>query len=302
MRGALARLIDPGALAEAGLRLKAWWDGVDPDPEAIAAARAKAEPDWAKRNGAEHPRLTALQLLWGDGRLAPGGVERERAALTALSLQDAGALLVLGPGLAEPVRVLAEAHSGPIEVLEWRTETALTLQRDLTGAGLGERIVCRRIDLETVKLSPESADGVLSFDEFTYCDHAPRLALQIARVLKPGAAAWVEAYFGAPEDDYGAGFATAFAEPQINAVSSFQAAVSEAGLKIEADEDVTEAHLAAARSQLDSFPERIQAKPERLNAQALRELAWEAEAWSVRRRYLTDGRLLRRRFRLRRPT
>lgn len=300
MRGALAPLIDRGKLAEAGLRLKAWWDGVDPDPEAIAAARALAEPEWTQP-GVEHPRLAALQLLWGDGRLMPGDAEMDRARLAALQMEPNAPLLVIGPGLAEPVRVLAEAHHGPIEALEWRTETAPVLAKDLSGAGLGERVESRRIDLETVKLKRESAAGAICFDEFSHCDHPPRLALQLSRAIQPGGRLLAESYFGAPQDDFSAAFATAFAEPKIGSVSAFQAAVAEAGLVIEAEEDVGEAHLAAARAQLDGFPARVEAAPERLKAQTLRELAWEAQTWAIRRRYLASGRLLRRRFTLRRP-
>ncbi len=299
MRTALAQILKPMSLAVAGVRLKAWWDGVTPDPEALARARAQ---DITAEHVREPARLTALQLLWGEGRISPGDDAHERGLLERSGIAEDQPLIVLGPGLAGPVRSLAEAHAGPLEALEWRSETVEWAHRDISGAGLGGRVSVRRIDLETVKLKAAGAAGILSLDEFSHCDHPPRLVQQLARGLRPGGAAVIEAYFGAPDEDFGPAFATAFAEPKIAPAASLHATAHEAGLAVEGDEDISEAHLSLAKARLQTAPGRLEACADKLTAMVLREVAWEMQTWAVRRRYLSTGRLLRRRLILRRPS
>lgn len=294
MKGAspIAKILDPQARRLARARFAAWWNGAEFDAEAAQAAIA-AEAEAAESLLFEtppDPRLDALARFWGAHRLMPGSAEEEAAIPGLLELNATGLLLVLGPGGRGPVEALASTHPGDIEVCEWREEARATLGAALKGLGLS-RVGMRSFDLETGSFPPESLEGLVSFDDFSHCANAPRLALQIAKGLKPGGRALVACYTGLSE---GPAFAASFAEPQVLPAKALREAMFEAGLRIEADDDVTDAHIALARDGFKALAGGLETNPP--TPEALREIGWEARAWAARLKLLADRRLERRRF------
>lgn len=291
--------IDPLARA----RLRAWWEGAPFDEAAALAAIAATANDggsveaelFAAPAPPEDPRLEALQRLWGAGRLMPGDDAAEAAMPAALGLSATATLGLFGPGLAQPVAATATTHLGPIRVFEWREEALTLLRHGLARAGLCERVETSAIDLETFTAPAESCDGIVSLDDFTYADNAARLAQQFARALKPKAGALIECVCGDPGADMAGAFASAFCEPQIRPADSLVALFEEAGLRVEANEDVGDAHLTLARAGFRRLGEAI-SKDGPPNAAVGRELGWETQAWRVRVALLAARRLQRRRF------
>lgn len=290
--GAAKPLLDKRAVALAGAKFRAWWDGASYDEAAVLAALDKPpEPESPDLTGElfDSPadaRLSALQRIWGEGRLAPD---------TAPALVEAGegaTVALLGPGLAGAAAQYAGYAT--LHIHEWRNETLEALKAGLAQAGL-ERAQLAAFDLDLTTLPTETYDAVVSFDEFTYASNPARLALQIARTLKPGAKAVIEAYAGAAGPDLAAAFASAFAEPQLHPRSTLTHAMGEAGLDIESDEDISTAHIAAARKAFETFTERSAAgKPP--TALELREVGWEIATWRARLHALALGRIQRHRF------
>ncbi len=121
------------------------------------------------------------------------------------------------------------------------------------------------------------------------------------KCLKPGACAVVETYVGLRADELATAFASSFAEPQIRAHGDILQFYADAGLALEADEDLTEEFLATARQAFKQLGERL-TEAGALDPGAARELAWEAEAWRMRIKLLAQRRLERRRFTLRKPS
>jgi hypothetical protein len=306
-------LFDKRKIALARARFHAWWEGEDFDEAgALAAIEAAAnDQDRQPTTGADDElfdeppfdmpaRLVALGTIWGEGRVRPGDDASEKLEPARLGIAPEAALAVLGPGLEAPVLAIAAAHPGKIEVFEWRQETLEALRHGVRKAKLDERIGMARIDLEAPAFAPEFYDGLLSIDDFSYCGHPPQLALQIVKCLKTGAAAVVECYAGLPCAELPAAFASAFAEPQIRAHGDLVQIFSDAGLTLEADEDVSEEFLEWARQGFKRLGETLAGSP-KLEVAAAQELAWEASAWRVRMRLMAQKRLERRRFTLRRP-
>ncbi len=311
MADALKLLFDGRKLALTRAKLLAWWEGEDFD-EAAATSAYEAKRAAANENGDaddqlfEAPqyeltaRLTGLAALWGEDRVRPGDGAADKLQVAQIGLAPTGVLAMLGPGLLGPLAAAAAAHPGQVDAFEWREETFDALLYSVRKARLDPRVSVTRIDLEAHVFTPAAYDGLLSIDDFAYCGYPPHLAQQIMKCLKPGACAVVEAYVGLRSADLATAFASSFAEPQIRAHGDLLQFFVDAGLVLEADEDLTEEFLGYARQGFKKLGENLQA--DTLDVAAARELAWEVEAWRMRLRLLAQRRLERRRFTLRKPT
>lgn len=310
MAVALKALFDKRRLALTRARFRAWWDG-DAFNEESALAEIEAGLVAANDDAPDlddelfefepSPRLVALSVLWGEGRIRPGDSTADKLEPARIGLAPDGVLAVLGPGHIGPLIAVAAAHPGKIEVFEWREETFEALQHGIVKAGLSERVSATRIDLEAHVFTPNGFDGLLSTDDFAYCSYPPHLSQQIMKSLKPGASAVIEAYVGLRAAEMSTAFASSFAEPHIRAHGDLLQFFIDAGLKIEADEDMTEEFLDTARQSFKQLGEKL-ASAGSLEVGAARELAWEAEAWRMRLRLLAQRRLERRRITVRKPT
>ncbi len=305
---ALNALFDKRRLALTRARLRAWWEGEEFDEAAtmaaIEATLANDRGDGAEAELFDEPehelpsRLVALGLLWGEGRVRPGDVAADKLEPARIGLAPGGVLAVLGPGLAGPLEAVAGVHPGKIEAYEWRDETIEVLKVGVRKAKLDERVSVAKIDLEAHVFAPGSFDGLLSIDDFAYCGYPPHLAQQIMKSLKPGACAVVECYVGFKAAELATAFASSFAEPQIRAHGDLLQFFADAGLALEADEDLTEEFLGTARRNFKQLGEKLR-EAGALNVTTAQELAWEAEAWRMRLKLLQQRRLERRRFVLR---
>lgn len=309
---AIKTLFDKRKLALTRAKFRAWWEGEEFNEEAaVAEIEAALSAEAANDAGAEAelfdepeyelpPRLVALATLWGEGRVRPGDATADGLEPARLGLAPEGVLAVLSPGLEAPVIAIADGHAGKIEAFEWREETLEALKHGVAKANLADRVSVTRIDLEAHVFSPNHYDGLVSTDDFAYCGYPPHLAQQIMKCLKPGACAVVECYVGLRAEELRTAFASSFAEPQIRAHGDLLQFFADAGLVLEADEDLTDEFLALARAAFKALGDRL-TQGGALQPAAARELAWEAEAWRMRLKLLAQRRLERRRFTLRKP-
>ncbi|MBY0564678.1 MAG: hypothetical protein K2P58_10870 [Hyphomonadaceae bacterium] len=311
MAVALKTLLDKRKLALMRARFAAWWEGEAFD-ETAAAAEIEAQLVAAndRTEGADDalfdappfelpPRLAALSLLWGDDHVRPI-LETDAFDPAATGLTPDGVLALLGPGVVGPIKVIARAHPGRIEAFEWREETIDALRRGVATSKLDAKVSVTRIDLEAHVFTPNRFDAILSVDDFAYCSYPPHLVQQLMKSLKPGACALVESYTGLPTRALATAFASSFAEPHIRAHGDLRQFFIDVGFSIEADDDLTEPFLTAAKDGFKRLSERL-ADAGDLDVLTARELAWEVEAWRARMTLLTQRRLERRRFTLRKP-
>lgn len=311
MAVALNALFDKRRLALTRAKLRAWWEG-EAFNEDAAVAEIEARLAQAANDGDaddqlfdepayEMPaRLAALNVLWGEGRIRPGDRTADALEPARIGLAPDGVLALLGPGLVGPVAAVANAHPGRIDVFEWREETLDALKYGVRKAGLEDRVTVARIDLEAHVFTPGAYDGLLSIDDFAYSGYPPHLAQQIMKALRPGGCAVVECYLGLRAPELATAFASSFAEPQIRAHGDLLQFFTDAGLVLEADEDLTEEFLDTARQSFKTLGDKL-TEAGALDVATARELAWEAEAWRMRLRLLSQRRLERRRFILRKP-
>jgi cyclopropane fatty-acyl-phospholipid synthase-like methyltransferase len=308
MAAVVKTFFDKRKLALAKAKFRAWWEGDAFNEEAALAAIESAANDAGDADGAlfdapveaPPPRLTALGLIWGEGRIRPGDAGDEANSLAALKLKPEGVLALLGPGGAAPTLVMAEAHPGRIEVFEWREEAIAPLKHAIAKAKLDARVSITRIDLEAHVFTPQSFDALISIDDFAYSGYAPHLAQQIFKGLKPGACASIDAYVGEKSPALATAFATSFAEPQIRPHRDVVQVLTDVGFTLTSDDAITEAFLVLARGGFPRLSEQMQSVAG-LDVRAAQELAWEVEAWRVRMHLLAKRRLERRRLTVKRP-
>jgi hypothetical protein len=212
--------------------------------------------------------------------------------LELLGAADGGAVTLLGPGHAGAIVAFAKFAS--VNVYEWRVETRGALAHALVAQQL-TNVKLAPLDLDLTSLTADTSDGLVSFDEFTYASNPARLALQIARTLKAGAKAVVEAYVRGDAGDAGPAFASAFAEPQVHAHDAVRQALTEAGLDIDSDEDLSADVALQARTAFETFSTVVPGTPLASPLEA-REIAWEIQTWRARMKLMKRGVLQRRRF------
>jgi SAM-dependent methyltransferase len=296
VRGGI-KLLEPEARALVGAKFSAWWNGAPFDEEAFRAAREAIanEPGFAGADSelfdpAPDPRLDGLARLWGERRVMPSSDEAR--VLELLGAADTGALTLLGPGHVGAIAAFTKFAA--VQVYEWRDETRGALTRALEAQKLAN-VTLAALDLDLTSLAADASDGVVSFDEFTYASNPARLALQIARTLKPGAKAVIEAYVMGERGDIGPAFASAFAEPQVHGHDAIRQAMTEAGLDIDSDEDLSPELAQQARNAFETFSTVVPDAPP-ASALEAREIAWEIQTWRARMKLMKRGVLQRRRF------
>ncbi len=319
MAAPLAILFDKRQRALAGAKFRAWWEGEEfdeaaalaaldaPAEEAAPPAPAKAAP--APASGPVDadlfdapppqapPRQAALERLWGLGRIMPFDPEQEKITLLMMGVGSSVRVAMLGPGGPGPVRAIMEVCAGPITVYEWRDET----RGDIEAAFKGEaRVTISGADLDTFAPAPDSLDVLISYDDLTFAANAPRLAVQIAKALKKGAPALIQTYCATPAPELAGAFASAFAEPHLRPAGDLASLFQDAGLAVESNENVTEAHAALGRAGFKTL-EKALMEGTGLDGAVLREIAWETEAWRTRLGFLGQGRLERRKIVARKP-
>lgn len=128
----------------------------------------------------------ALQHLWGDGFLSPGGADEvatmlEGVSLNGLSVLDVGSglgacavLMAGGFGAASVLGVDVEEH-----LIEQSTERA-------EQAGLADRAAFLLIDPGPLPFPDASFDAVFTKDAMVHMPDKAAFCTEVARVLKPG--------------------------------------------------------------------------------------------------------------------
>ncbi len=129
--------------------------------------------------------VAMLELIWGEGFLAPGGSANVRQIVAGLDLRDK-TVLDIGSGVGGVDLILAGEYGA--HVIGFEIELALIDRaRDYAArAGLSEQIEFRRVEPGPLELDDASVDVVFSSGAIIHIDDKPGLFKEINRVLRPG--------------------------------------------------------------------------------------------------------------------
>lgn len=128
----------------------------------------------------------ALQFMWGEGFLSPGGPE-EVALMLARDDLRGKRVLDIGSGLGGVDALLVERH-GAAEVIGIDVEEPLIEQARalITGKGLQDRIRFELVTPGPLPFADASFDLVFSKDAMVHIPDKAALYAEVLRVLRPG--------------------------------------------------------------------------------------------------------------------
>jgi hypothetical protein len=241
---------------------------------------------------AGHPRIAALEAIWGAGLFVPGDPRIDMELAEALDLVVATRKTILTLGVNLPtLEAISDVTSARLLALDWREPCVARVQ-----AGLGRlmnRISVKLSDIERMNIgvAPEGGfAGFVSVDAFTYADYKPGLVSQAFKLLRPGAVWAILDYVGETEALPAGAFASAWAQPQVCGHRTLPRLLIEGGFEVMSDDTATERLLGAANRAVRSLPARLDDFAAHAQgakgALALRELAWELQTWRTRMRIL----------------
>lgn len=130
----------------------------------------------------------ALQWMWGDGYLSPGGAEEVAAMLHGVEVGGRH-VLEIGSGLGAASITLAERYAAQ-SVLGVDVESHLIehSRERAVAAGLEERVRFRLVDPGPLPFDDGSFDMVFSKDAIVHIPDKAACYAEVLRVLRPGGA------------------------------------------------------------------------------------------------------------------
>lgn len=170
------------------IRLLSWWRGVGPgqaDPGYEAQTEFSADQDELSGQPWSTDRIAAIEAVWGDGFMLPGGERFARKLLAVLNLSPKNSVLEVGAGLGGTARTLSRQHNLWLEAIEPVAQVAVAGQRCSAAAGLARRAPIDSIDLDTFELKPRRYHAIYSREWMFTVANKDRVLDQIAAGLKP---------------------------------------------------------------------------------------------------------------------
>lgn len=317
-------------------RFGAWWNGReyvpsgdeeasepvadnDPVPDELVSEEAekparkspdkpKAKPAPADTQGGvlspTESRIAALEVLWGEGRFAPGSAEILSRLTDGMKPVETGMDSRFGVVNGDPALVshlMGTSRSCPV-IAEWRRPCADRFKLQFADFDILFG------DLDRPSFEPGSLDLLVSTDAFAFSDHKSGLAVRALRSLAPGGQ-WIvlDTVRGKAKGSLSPAFASAWAEPQICDDHEIIEVCESAGFDQSGDEDDLSGDvIQASRTAFERFGQNLEDKlGERIHqvnkAVFMRELAWEAESWKWRERALAGELIHSKMWKFRKP-
>ena len=152
--------------------------------------------------------VAMLELIWGEGFLAPGGAATVRKAVNGLALTDK-ALLDIGCGIGGGDLVLAGELGAQVTGIDLEQPLIERARRRAAAASLRDRITYHRTEPGPLDFTDGSFDVVYSSGCFTQVEDKAGMFAEVFRVLRPGGFFTVYDWMKGP-DPYSADMRTWF--------------------------------------------------------------------------------------------
>ncbi len=128
----------------------------------------------------------ALQWMWGDGYLAPGGPAEVAELLGSVDIRDKR-VLDIGCGLGAIAVLLVDQYgAGSVHGIDVETHLIEHCRRRAKKAARGDRISFELVKPGPLKFEDESFDVVFTKDVIVHVPDKPTFYQDIFRLLKPG--------------------------------------------------------------------------------------------------------------------
>ncbi len=311
MLSQVKKIMDPTGRKQVAGQLGAWWDGREYEPEAEGEVEVEAgagedgdaaPDDAADKASPARPaigpadpatdgaRITALERMWGTGRLGPAALDNEILDRLEVSLLADGDIGMMG---ADPALLDAwmQRSSRNLFASEWRAGALERVRR------AAPDVTVINDDIDRAKAFPDDALAALaSVNTMAYADHKAGLVSRAFHALKDGGRWVVLDTVRTTAKTPPHAFASAWAEPQLLAEEEFDALLEKCGFGEVSKQNMTPQMIACARTQMNELGAALEATvsegmsgPE--GVLFLRELVWELKSWRARLKALEGGAL-----------
>jgi cyclopropane fatty-acyl-phospholipid synthase-like methyltransferase len=267
-----------------------WW-GYSLEPEAGGEEKDDAaagedqpiEPDmlWSPL------RISAVQTLFGDGMIGPGGETALAALVRPCTLNSQKSAVELGAGLGGLCR-WAHGDAGTyFKAFEADDVLAAAGMAISTRKGLTNKCPVDHAAIEKFEVRPKSQDAIIAKEAFYRVADKVGLFSRILEALKPSGIVSCSDYMsGTPQDPL---VQAAFPGSQMLAPDAERAAATKAGFDVRVFEDRTGEHIKATLDAFEAFAHQVKTAPppDQLRDAVLK----EGELWTARLNLLQTGKV-----------
>lgn len=135
--------------------------------------------------------ITLLQLIWGEGYMAPGGAGNVARMLKGIPTQGKR-ILDIGSGLGGPAFEMARTHGARVIGIDLEAPLVQQAQRAALEQGLQDQCSFRAVGRGPLEFEDDSFDVVISAGAVTQTADKTALFRECRRVLRPGG--WLSCY------------------------------------------------------------------------------------------------------------
>ena len=132
-----------------------------------------------------------LELIWGDGYMAPGGPGNVARLLRGMDTRGKR-ILDIGCGLGGPALAMVREHDASVVGIDLEAPLVDRARQAAEGLGLDDRCSFTTVDPGPLPFGRDSFDILVSSGAVTQTADAPALFTEALRVLKPGG--WLSCY------------------------------------------------------------------------------------------------------------
>ncbi len=299
-----------------GLRLKAWWEGYDPDElkkhlEANAldegdvtlstsksTVKKKSDASGAAKGGKEEfdpwsdEAVDVAQYIWGKGFCGPGGPEYVIALSKLLALSPEMSMIQIGAGIGGPARVLADRFGVWLTGYE-ESQTLVEKGQELSKvAGLDKKAALEHYDPDDCEGFMRKFDRAMAKEALFTIEDKAGIISKVADKLKPGGLFLITEYVIEDDavitsDEYKTWAVGERRMPCPVTERALKDMLKKAGLQVRVSEDISDQYskmISQAWTGADKVAARI-AEQEN-GASMVQTLMKEAEFWNRRKKVL----------------
>ena len=135
--------------------------------------------------------VTMLELIWGEGYMAPGGPSNVAKLLRGIET-DNKRILDIGCGIGGPAFEMATTHAAEVVGIDLEEPLIRRAQSDAKQHGLADRCVFQTVVAGPLPFADGSFDIVVSSGAFTQIADKSGILGESLRVLRPGG--WLSCY------------------------------------------------------------------------------------------------------------
>jgi phosphoethanolamine N-methyltransferase len=129
--------------------------------------------------------VTMLELIWGEGYMAPGGPSNVANLLRGIDTANQR-ILDIGCGIGGPAFEMATTHGAEVVGIDLEEPLIARAKTDATKLGLDKRCTFQAVAAGPLPFADQSFDVVVSSGAFTQIADKSGILAESLRVLRPG--------------------------------------------------------------------------------------------------------------------